>query len=70
MKYVKATKAAVKHFTKSPNKYQITEGKIYEFPEMTFDCGRFLSLSSDPKRWVEEFIFVDGPEDNTNYEIY
>lgn len=70
MKYVKATKAAVEHFTKSPNIYKITEGKIYEFPEIKFDCGRFLSLQSDPKSWVKEFIFVDGPEDNTSYEIY
>lgn len=47
----------------------VTEGKIYNFPEITYDNGTIGNLNPDKRLWHKEFEFVQEiPQQN--YEIY
>lgn len=67
MKYIKALPYAKTWFSDKP----ITVGKIYEFPDITFDNGTKGSLNPDEQMWQKEFEFLSQhPDELPTYEIY
>lgn len=60
-----ATSKAVSWF----GKYKITEGKEYDFPEITLDNGEVSYLNPSKDEWEEEFIFKEELTE-PQYEVY
>lgn len=60
---VRAKEKAVRHFGRYG---PVTEGKIYDFPDITFDDGRQTNLNSMEEVWLEEFEFIN----EIAYELY
>lgn len=66
MEKVRAKEGAIKWF----NSREITVGKIYDFPTITFDNGRESELNDDKSVWHKEFEFIEtNPSINNSYSI-
>jgi len=68
IRYVKAKAYAVGYFAQW--KKPVTEGNIYEFPDITYDDGQRGNLANDARQWRKEFEFLKETPNQQTYEIY